>query len=114
MNLTKKEIIIVGLIFFVALFLRLYNLDLAQFGGNDIVREIHYTKLILSGDFYFGGVPINIVRHMQATFGALEYYLLALPMAISKSPIVLSGFIALLNSFAVFLTYKLCRHFFNS
>ena len=109
----RKEIVIVGTIFLIALFIRLYHLDLTIVSGNDIIREISYPKRILAGDLYFGGVPINIVRHMQVTFGALEYYLLALPMLVSKSPIIISGFIGLLSSFAVFWCYKLCRHFFN-
>ncbi len=108
----RNEVLLVFLIIVLALFFRLYKLDLTIL-GNDVTRDLEYANAIReTGSLYFGGFREGTGK-LQETFGALEYYLLLIPMIFSKNPVIVTGFIGILNGIVVFICYSLCRRFFN-
>ncbi len=107
----RREVWIVIGIILLALFFRWYNLDLTPL-GNDIARDLLIAgEMLDTGVPYFGGVQASLGNPTQATFGPLEYYLLLLPLSLSRSPAVAAGLVGLLSALAVVMCYLLCRRF---
>lgn len=89
---------------------RLWRLDLAHF------QDDQATLLSLTADFldgrrfpFFGMVFSTGVHHPP-----LEIFLLALPLLLSRNPLVATGFVALLDAAGVLVCYVIGRRFLGA
>jgi 4-amino-4-deoxy-L-arabinose transferase-like glycosyltransferase len=96
-------------ILFLAAFLRFYRLDLAEYK----LDEANLSRMAL--DMVGGkGIPLHgIGSSVGVPNGPLSVWLLAIPYAFSRSPIVATGFLAALNVLAVAMTLALARRMFG-
>ena len=92
-----------------ALWLRWDRLQYAEFGIDQAWSINRAYDLVSKGDFPLVGIPSSTgVRQ-----GAVEVYLLAIPVALNKDPLVATAFVGLLQSVAVVLTYAFTRRHFG-
>jgi len=97
--------IALALVLLLAIALRFYHLDWAEYK----LDEANISRLALNMVRY-GKVPIwGLGSSVGIYNGALSEWLLAIPYAISSSPLVATGFVAALNVLAVAMTYALTR-----
>ena len=103
--MNKKKVVLV-LIILLSLFLRLYGLEYSIY-DHETVDPILRSQEILSGELYLGGFGGN------QSFGPLLYYVLILPLLISKTIPFIYGFLGVLNTLSVIFLYFLLKSFFN-
>ncbi len=109
----KTHIFLLTLIVIVTFLLRFYWLNNTILEG-DMFRDLTIAKNITNGNLRYGGITAGISEFSrQQTFGPAMYYLIAPILALTDNPLYIVGFVALLNSLAVILTYHLCKKFFN-
>ncbi|MDE3074232.1 MAG: hypothetical protein KGJ86_02285 [Chloroflexota bacterium] len=97
-----------GSLLFVAAVTRLGRLDLIDFKADEALVAG------LARDVLLGKWPAASIQTSLGPFNPpLFVYLVALPMLISSNPVVLTGFVALLNAGAVLGTYLLGLRFFS-
>ena len=102
------EIIAVTLVLLLAAYLRLNHLDWTEFK----LDEAHLSQLAYDMAQH-GEVPLTgIGSSVGIVNPPLAAWLLAVPYAVSSSPIVATAFIALLNVLAVAMCYGLSRRMF--
>ena len=102
------EIIAVTLVLLLAAYLRLNHLEWTEFK----LDEAHLSQIALDMARH-GEIPLTgIGSSVGIVNPPLAAWLLAIPYAVSSSPIVATGFIALLNVVAVALCYGLSRRMF--
>ncbi len=96
-------------VLFLATVLRFYRLDLAEYK----LDEANLSRMAL--DMVGGkGIPLHgIGSSVGVPNGPLSVWLLAIPYAFSRSPIVATGFLAALNVLAVAMTLALARRMFG-
>ena len=88
--------------------LRLDQLGLMEFKSDEAL--LHRAALMqASGDFQLHG----IVSSVGLRNPPMSVYLLSIPALFSKSPLFMAGFIALLNTAAIALTYLLARQWLS-
>jgi hypothetical protein len=88
--------------------LRFDRLGLMEFKLDEAL--LHRAALMqASGDFQLHG----IVSSVGLRNPPMSVYLLSIPALFSKSPLFMAGFIALLNTAAIVLTYILARHWLS-
>ena len=101
---------ILVLILFLAAYLRLNHLEWTEFK----LDEAHLSQLAYDMGRH-GQIPLTgIGSSVGVVNPPLAAWLLAVPYALSPSPIVATGFIAALNVLAVMACYGLARKVFNS
>ncbi len=101
------------LIILLTLFLRLFWLNHTILEG-DMFRDLTIADNIIKGNIRLVGITAGIEEtSTQQSFGPIMYYILAFLMLISKNLLFIVGFVALLNSLAVLLTYYFCRKYFD-
>ncbi len=90
--------------------LRFYRLDLVEYK----LDEANLSRMAL--DMATGrGIPLRgIGSSVGLPNGPLSVWLLAIPYAFSRSPIVATGFVAALNVLAVAMTFALARRMFGA
>lgn len=95
-------------ILLLAAWLRLGYLDLVEF-KQDEVQHLRLAERVLNGDLALTGssASVGIPKPPGMT------YLMAIPLALSRDPRLISGFIALLNLGAVALCYYKGRRYFD-
>src|SRR5512135_2751228 len=102
------EIIAVILVLLLAAYLRLNHLDWTEFK----LDEAHLSQIAYDMARH-GVIPLTgIGSSVGIVNPPLAAWLLAIPYAVSSSPIVATAFIALLNVAAVALCYGLSRRMF--
>jgi hypothetical protein len=96
-------------IMLLAAYLRLSHLELTEFK----LDEAHVCSR--AAEFLSSGRPplVGIGSSVGAANPPLFIYLTAIPVSLSKSPMVIAGFIALLNVGAVLGCYLLAREYFG-
>lgn len=97
------------LIIFPAIFLRFVNLWYVEFKSDEAMLLAAARNLVEQGRIALVGSQSSIGIY----FGPFFTYLIAIPSAFSHNPVVISGFIALLNVAAIYLCYLFCSEFFN-
>ena len=106
--MTKNKSIIalsLILIFALALILRtLFLQNLSLTFGYDQARDAFIAQQIANGDFKILGPPSSAPGLYHGVF---YYYFLAIPYALSKSPIITAYWVALWNALTVFTVYAL-------
>ncbi|MGH7331706.1 MAG: ArnT family glycosyltransferase, partial [Candidatus Rokuibacteriota bacterium] len=95
----------------VGAYLRLRDLDLDWFIV-DQARDIRVAMGIVQGRA-FPLVGPEVQGGPAHTWGPLYFYLLAVPLAFSTSPLAAATFLSLLNLAAVYLTYHFGARFFG-
>lgn len=104
---TNKLLFVIIII--TAAFLRLSNLWYMEFKGDEATNSFLTVDFICKGNF-----PLVGDMSSQGPYNPPMFiYLLGVPFLFSKNPVVASGYIALLNFFAVFLCFQFCKEFFN-
>src|SRR5512136_2952769 len=99
------QVVALILILLLATALRFYHLDWVEYK----LDEANISRLSLNMVRY-GQVPIwGLGSSVGIYNGALSEWLLALPYAISSSPVVATGFVAVLNVLAVAMTFAFTR-----
>ena len=98
-------LIILGL----ALFLRLYRLDLAQYKGDEAMLLSMAIGIADGEHFPLVGIPSSIGVPQPPLFS----YLMALPLLVQRDVLACYVFIVLVNVAAVGLTYLLVRRYFG-
>lgn len=104
--MSKKILIGVFFVFLFAFLLRIFFLkDLALTFGYDQARDAYHAKEIVSGNLKVLGPPAST----QGLYHGVFYYYLLAPAYLlgSGSPVVIAGWIAFLNSLAVFIVFYL-------
>ena len=95
-----ERLLALGGILFVALYTRLYRLDLIDFKADEALIAG------LARDVLAGKWPAASIQTSLGPFNPpLFIYLLAVPMHFSSNPAVLAGLVAALDGLAVFATY---------
>lgn len=109
--LARGEGIVLALILLVAAVLRFYRPDLAYFNlhvERDLYRALLLLRLeeipLLGSEMQYGG----------RVFGPLIYFLYAIPLAFSLSPVGIGIFIALFNMVVLVACWLLARRFLGS
>lgn len=104
-----EDTVAVVLIFFVAALLRLIHLNYMEFKGDEA------STLFLAVDFVSAkAFPLVGIGSSLGTYNPpLFTYLMGIPMLFSRNPVIAAGFIAILDSVAVGLTYVFCRRYFG-
>jgi 4-amino-4-deoxy-L-arabinose transferase-like glycosyltransferase len=105
----KIELILVGAVVLVAAWLRFSSLDQAEFRWDQAEISKWALNMARQDEITWIG-PISSTR--LDTFPA-AIWLLAIPYAISSSPIFATGFVAALNLITVIGCYFLARHWFG-
>ena len=112
MDKRLKYLFIFTLIF-LTLFLRFLWLDHAILEG-DMFRDLTIATNITEGHLRLAGITAGTSEFSnQQSFGPIMYYIIAVLILISKNPLFVVGFIALINSIAVLLTYLFCKKYFS-
>lgn len=102
-------ITIIILILFTASFLRLYHINYTEF-KIDQALNIYLTLDIIEN----GPIPEHVLLSSINTYNPpLFHYLLILPVLISKNPVFISSFIAILNILAIALGFFFIKSIFN-
>lgn len=100
------------LLFFIivtAIFLRFYNLKYIEFNFDQAANPLLAEQIIKHGP-----LPQNCLLSSIGVCNPFFFlYLLVPPLLISPDPLFLTGFIALINVFAVLLLFFFVRKFFN-
>jgi len=92
-----------------ASFLRLYNIEYTEFKV-DQAKNIYLTLDIIKN----GPVPHYVILSSVGTYSPpIFFYFLILPVLISKNPIFLSAFIAILNILAISIAFFFFKSIFN-
>jgi hypothetical protein len=104
----RADMIWISLIVVAAALMRLVNLSYMEFKGDE-ANNLYTACQIFQNHVPLVGIPSSIGTDNPPFF----IYLLALPLTLSRSPVLAAGFIAFLNCCAVGLTYIFCRRFFN-
>lgn len=100
-----NEVVALILILLLATAVRLYRLDWVEYK----LDEANISRLSLNMARY-GQVPIwGLGSSVGIYNGALSEWLLAIPYAVSSSPLVATGFVAVLNVLAVAMTFAFTR-----
>lgn len=103
-NRTTQTILFVAILL-LATFLRFYHLDWTEYK----LDEANISRLALDMARQ-GKVPVwGLGSSVGIYNGALSEWLLAIPYAASRSPLVATGFVAALNVLAVAMTYSFTR-----
>ncbi|VVC03794.1 Uncharacterised protein [Candidatus Burarchaeum australiense] len=95
-------------ILIIAAYLRLSNLDAIEFKADEArgtikaLNIVHGTELPLVGGMLWG---------FQA--GPYSYYILAIPAFFTSDPRLITGFLGLLNIFAVYMCFRIGHDFFS-
>ena len=92
-----------------ALALRWDRIEYAEFGIDQAWSTSRAYDLVTRGDFPLVGIQSSVCLPQ----GATEIYLLALPMAVDKNPVVATAFMGLLQTIAVAVTYLFARKYFG-
>lgn len=94
----------------VAALLRFWNLDATEFKYDEA------TVCNLTAQFFDTGLPP--VRGMGSSVGIdnppMMVWLMSLPVLLSRDPLIVSGFVALLNVMAVWGCYALGKRYWNA
>ena len=96
-------------IFLVGLALRWDRLQYAEFTADQAWVINRAYDFVTRGDFPLAGIRSSV----GTSQGPVEIWLLAIPVAISKDPVVASGFVGLLQMLAVAGTYFFVRPYFG-
>ncbi|MCL5108292.1 MAG: glycosyltransferase family 39 protein [Chloroflexi bacterium] len=96
-------------IFAIGFWLRWQHLELSEFTRDQAWVLNRVYDWLAYGDFPFVGIQSSV----GTAQGAVELYLLAIPLAISKDPVIAAGFVGLLQMLAVAGTYYLGRTYFG-
>ena len=107
-GVTTTRVALVAIVLLAA-YLRLGNLELTEFK----LDEAHVCSR--AAEFLASGRPplVGIGSSVGAANPPLFIYLTAIPVSLSKNPVVIAGFIALLNVGAVLGCYLLTREYFG-
>ena len=89
--------------------LRLYNISYMEFKHDEAANSYLAARFIYNGLFPKTGI-MSSVNILNPPF---FIYLLTIPFAVSRNPVIAAVFIALLNTAAVFFCFIFCRRFFN-
>lgn len=103
------SLIIFILIILLAAYFRLYEINLAEFKGDEARDSFIAKDLALNGTVPLVGAPLTV----GGNSGPIYYFILAIPFFFSQNPIVASAFVAVLNVIGVIITYKFAKEFFN-
>ena len=98
-----------ALIVALAGWLRLHDLGLAEFKGDEMTA-VDLAGRVLDGHLQTVGLESSV----GAANGPLFVYVVALPLAVSDDPLVATGFVAVLATAAVALTYVVLRPRFGA
>jgi 4-amino-4-deoxy-L-arabinose transferase-like glycosyltransferase len=106
---SRSRIALIGILFLAA-FLRFWNLDASEFKYDEA------RVCTLAADFVDTGVPP--VRGMGSSLGIdnppLTIYLMSLPVLFSRDPLIVTGFVALLNVVGVTACYWLGKRYWGT
>ncbi|MBI2304977.1 MAG: hypothetical protein HYU86_09580 [Chloroflexi bacterium] len=92
-----------------AAILRLTSLDLVRFQADEATQLAAAATVAEDGRW-----PLFGTRTSLGTFnGAFSLYLMTVPLLISRSPVVASAFVALLNILALIVCYRFTRRYFG-
>jgi len=109
MHASRTTRILLLAILLIALGLRFYRLDLAEYK----LDEANLSRLALEMA-RSQRIPLqSIGSSFGPPNGPLSAWLLAIPYIFSRSPIVATGFVAMLNVIAVAMTFALARQMFG-
>ncbi|MDD5290342.1 MAG: glycosyltransferase family 39 protein [Patescibacteria group bacterium] len=107
MSLKTKILLII--IILAAIFLRFYNLKYIEFNFDQAANPLLAEQIIKHGP-----LPQNCLLSSVGVCNPFFFpYLLVPPLLISPDPLFLTGFIALINVFAVLLLFFFVKKFFN-
>lgn len=104
----RTDTIWVSLVIVAAALMRFINLNYMEFKGDE-ANNLFTACQIFQHRLPLVGIPSSIGTDNPPFF----IYLMALPLSLSRNPVIAAGFIALLNCCAVGLTYIFCHRFFN-
>ncbi|MBU0693403.1 MAG: glycosyltransferase family 39 protein [Candidatus Omnitrophica bacterium] len=105
---TKSKIALI-IILLLAAFLRLGSLWYVEFKNDEANNSFLAVDFIYKGIFPLAGNVSSAGGYHPPMFT----YLLAPSFLLSKNPVAVCGYIALLNILAVYLCFLFCREFFN-
>lgn len=108
-RLVILEGMVLGIILLLAAYLRLNHIDQAEFLWDQAEISKWALRMTRLGEIAWVGPPSSTSLH--SFFGAT--WLLAIPYALSPSPIVATAFVASLNVLAVLGCYLLARRWFG-
>ncbi len=97
------------LVMLLAVVLRLYRIDYAQYRGDDDMIVLLALQVLRSGELLLHGMSSSL----GVDNGSVSVYLLALPLALGADEVGATVFVAVLNILAVALTYIFVRSFFG-
>lgn len=105
----KESYLLIVLVFILSLLFRVTNLDLIEFKADEGINLFLATRPI----FGHGFVPGGTVSSLGITnFPLVNYFLFPIAL-ISLDPMVISFFIALINSLAIVAFFTIVRRFYN-
>lgn len=102
--------LLLAAIILVAAYLRLSSLDLAEFKGDEATWAGLARWHIENGQLPLIGMKTSIGPYNSPLF----VYLMAIPLAISRDPVLATGFVALLNVVALILGFWFTREYFGA
>jgi hypothetical protein len=104
----RGELWLVGTVLVAALVARLARLDWMEMSGDEQFFLVRAFRAIHEGVAY--GYPTSAGVRVPPFF----VYLVALPLLFTRDPVVVVGFIAVLNSVGILLTYRFARRLAGS
>ena len=110
MHTSGERLIVVGILC-IAVFVRLYRIDLTWY-FLDHVRDVSTAIAIASAKAFPLVGPL--IGWTSGRLGPLYFYLIAPPFAITHDPIAGFVFVALVNVLAVFLCYRFAHLYFGT
>lgn len=106
---SRVDTVSIVVVLIAAALLRLVNLNCMEFKGDE-AENLFAAGQIFHGHFPLVGIPSSIGTDNPPLFT----YLLMIPLAVSRNPIVAAAFIAVLNCAAAGLLYLFCKRFFTT
>ncbi len=102
---SRLEIALLAATVAIACWLRFARLDLCEFKGDELKMLLETLRALETGRWPAAGMPASI----GVDVGPTLYYLIAPPLLLGPSPVVVSGWIALLGTLAIVALYAALR-----
>jgi hypothetical protein len=104
-----REDWVVVLVTLIGVATRLTYLNLSEFKADEARASALAVAFLEGRALPLIGIPSSVGINNPAAF----VYLLAIPYAVSRDPVVATGFVGLLGVVAAVLTYRFCRTYFD-